>query len=231
MRRQSTLLTIVILAGLMLAACTATTADDDAGDDATDPAPVETPTATAEPGPADDQVAVDDEAADDAVVGEDDEGAPEDDESPLAPDDFWLVGASGEQFGWPISYFWTEEDLGIEITGHYVPLHDEPLAVEQGETLTMRADHESDLPEEIVVRVFSRDDVTVEEQATRWGTQDAYFVDAEPVLEEEVTPDSMEWTVDLDSGEYFVVIETTWPTPEEYPLQIYADFWYWIEVG
>jgi hypothetical protein len=229
---------MLIIAGLTIAGC-GLFSDDENGDDA-----VETPTVVVTP----DERTADDDVSDPTPVPDaDDQATPEvdenseatpdpdtgADETPVEPDEFRLVSAAGEQAGKPRSYFWADaqELVALEMDGHYIPLQDEPLAVESGEELGLEAEQDDLFPEEIHISVYPREGNFEENVGTRDGYMDAFYPHTEPVLTDTIDPENPLWIADLEPGEYFVLIETHWPTPEGWPKDRWAEYGYWLLVG
>jgi hypothetical protein len=231
LRRFVFTLSILMIAAIMFAACSTRSASDDAGDDST-VAVTETPVdaiddAEATPEAADD--AADDQEADDDPVRRLEELERD---TPIAPEEFYMISSAGQQTGWPRTYFWSdpEEIVAIEMQGYYVPLHDEPLVVEPGETLSFEWERDDIDPESISIRVYPREENFEEDVATRDGDSDAFAPNTDPLTTEEIDAVDAEWTVDLEEGEYFLLVDTGWPTPEGWPREREAQFAFWIIV-
>lgn len=227
-RRLLIQIALLALAAVVLAACTQREADDAAPDDdevaeaTATVSPTETPeveTATETP-----------DASDDSDPIRDLEEYARD--TPIEPEGFYLESETGEQTGWPRNFFWSdpEEIAAVEMQGNFLPLHDDPLAVTAGESLTLSWERDDIDPEEIAVNVYEREGNFEEDVETRDGLSDAFFPRTDPIDTVEVDPDEANWEVDLDAGEYFLLVDTVWPTPEGWPRDRSAQFGFWIVV-
>ena len=235
MSRTTIYLALLTVFLLVIAACTTGADDDDQAD--VEPTPTEIVDNDTDNG---DEAPVDDAATDEETAPNDEEV---DDvvsqleeyerDEPIEPDQLTLFAESGEQIGWPRNYFWSdpEEIIAMEIQGHFVPLHEEPLQVEPGETLTMEAEQEDLVPNEISIEVYTREDNFEESVGTRDGESDAFYPHTDPIHTEEIDAKAPEWTIDLDEGEYFLLVDTVWPTPDGWPQRRTVQYAFWISVG
>lgn len=207
---------MLIISSLLIAACASSSDDNDEPDATATPESVQ-PTSTpdnAEPNP-------------DETEESDDQAEEEAEETPagrrgLTPYAVTLSGESGEQTGQIGPHFWTDDEamLAGEAAGGFYERHEEPMTVENGEELAIEVD-EDDFPTEITVDVYE----PVEPERA-----DLVSLPDEPLQSDELDVESGTWTVDLEPGEYYVVLQTTWPTDEMWDRMREVAYRFWIQV-
>jgi hypothetical protein len=238
LKRVFQLGTLLIILMLALAACASDddAASDDAGDDV-DPAPTEAPVDTDDEATDDvavaddtaaDDTAVDDAAADDTeATGDDEDAEPaEGDAEPITLDPPTIVfSADGdEQEGSVGAFFWIHDASGLaaEAGQAYFEVPDEPLTVAEGDEIAIEIDFEDYDPYEMHVRVFDADEGEMDENRVT--------IDWEPVEEIELDEGADAWTADLEPGEYYIVLNTLWPTEGDWHRDQEVDYRFYISV-
>lgn len=226
-RRSGLIVIFVMIAGLVLAACNVSSTSDDVDDDA-----AETPVATESSTPAATETSEEDdpeaEETPSATAVSDDEADPEAEETAepwrLEPDALLLMADSGEQRGVIGAFFWVDDTTLLALEGGpgYYERQDEPLDVEAGETIEFQITTDK-LPDFYEISVFEPNEETTEGNRVVLGN--------EPILTEELDVDDPAWTVDLEPGEYYLQVSTTWPTDEEmWHTEQNSQYRYWINV-
>lgn len=226
-RRSGLILIFVMIAGLVLAACNVSSTSDDADDDVD-----ETPVATETPTPAVTETSEDDdpdaEETPAATAVADDEADPEAEETAepwrLEPDPLLMIAESGEQRGVVGAFFWVDDTTLLALEGGpgYYERQEEPLEVEADETLEFQITTDK-LPDFYEISVFEPNEDTTEGNRVVLGN--------EPILTEELDVDEPTWAADLEPGDYYVQVSTTWPTDDEmWHTAQHSQYRYWITV-
>lgn len=228
--------TLLVILMLALAACSS---DDDDASDASDDvdatpteAPAETPAETdntaADDEATEDETPTDAAAADDADPATDDEDAEpaEGEEEPITLDPPTIVLATGddEQEGSVGAFFWIHDPTGLaaEAGQAYFEVPEEPLAVSAGDEIDIQTDFEDYLPYETNVMVYDVDEGEMDENRIT--------IDWEPVETIELGEDAESWTADLEPGEYYIVLNTLWPTEGDWHRDQEVDYRFYISV-
>ncbi len=233
LKRVFQLGTLLIILMLALAACTSDddAASDDASDDVeatTTEAPVETDDEAADEVAVADDTAADDAAADDAEATADDEDAApaedEDDPITLDPPTILLVTDDDEQEGSVGAFFWIHDRTGLaaEAGQAYFEVPEESLVVASGDEVTIEVDFEDYLPHETNVMAYDTDEGEMDE--------DRVTIDWEPVETFELGEDAESWTADLEPGDYYIVLNTIWPTEGDWHRDQEVDYRFFITI-
>lgn len=248
MNRRALILTLILSALLALAACTTT--DDDATDDAPDEEPTPTEALTDDTAAQDDDTAAtdDDAATTDADTDMTDDTDPATDDNDVAdiddqealeeaiaegdislypPDGFLNVGDGEEHESAWGAYFWVHDPTGlaVEVTPPFFEFDEfEPAAVSSGDEIEFSFDFEDYDPEQMTVKVYDLDDAGEIED-------NQVLISWEPIEEHELDEGEFTWTADLDAGEYFIVVNTIWPTDmDAWHRAQEVDYRWWVEV-
>ena len=244
MNRRAFVFAFLFSALLALAACTTT--DDDATDDVPDEEPTPTEAVSDDTAAADDDVATDDEAtdaADDAEPAADDvardddadleefddeeelQEALEEGEVSLEPPVGFLHADDEEYESVWGAWFWVHDPTGLaaEVTPPYFEFDEvDQAVVEDGEEIEFSFDFDDYDPEQMTVKVYELED-EYEDNRT--------LIDWEPMEEHELDEGEFSWTVDLDAGEYIIVVNTIWPTDmDAWHREQEVDYRWWVEV-
>jgi hypothetical protein len=231
------MLIALLAAGMMiLAACNiSSTSDNDDDAEEETPAAVESPTAEptepSEPDatsePTEDPAGEDEESSTPTEVADAD-STPEAEETAepwrLEPDPLLLIAESGEQRGEIGAFFWVDDTtlLALEGGAGYYERQDEPLEIEAGETLTWEITTEK-IPDSYALAVFEPNEETTEGNRVVLGN--------EPILEEDLDDEEPSWEVDLEPGDYYLQVSTTWPTDDElWHTDQNSRYRYWVTV-
>ncbi|MEX2426600.1 MAG: hypothetical protein WD401_07540 [Thermomicrobiaceae bacterium] len=232
MKRSILMLTTFLIAGLLLAACEISSTDDDDADDAAEETPVATETAPAEDpteeptsDPTEEESEDGEAESDDSTPEPDEEAGDEDNEQiSLTPPGISLIAESGEQVGQVGPHFWIHEASGLagEAEGGAFQLQEEPLVVQNGETVTIESDEEDYYPHTISAIVYPGE-AEPEGQTVPLGS--------EPVDEIELDAEEGAWEVDLEADTYYIEIVTEWPTENDaFDRDKEATYRFWVTV-
>lgn len=231
MLRRNLLFALALLLTLTLAACSGSSAGT-----ATPQAPTATPTAEATP-------SVTPEATLEATPSGTPAGIL------LAPPDFTLTAAAGEQPSSRGSFYWMlDNGLAAELNYHGFEIHPSTLEVQPGETLTF-APNDGHVPATLELAIFPEEGntgpITPEILAaeagatptttatpTPAGGEEVLFFrpKTDPVKTAELQGDDMTWTVDLEPGTYFIRIKGTWPNPVVPEKERWGEFAFTVQV-
>lgn len=234
MKRSILTLTTFLIAGLLLTACDiSSTSDDDTGEQASETPTVaetaETEEPTAESTPESTSEPTGDAGENDTATAEPGDPDENGDDSPsesvsLTPFGISIVAESGEQVGQIGPHFWihTASGLAGEAAGGGYRLQDEPLVVENGETVTIESEEDGEYPHTIEVRTYPGE--TEPEGPT-------VSLGMEPDEEFELDVEAGTWEVDLEAGTYYVELNALWPTEVTvYERDKESIYRFWITV-
>jgi hypothetical protein len=232
LKRVFQLGTLLVILMLALAACAS---DDDAASDVSDDVdatPTEAPAET-DDAVTDEEATVDDTASDDATVDDADPATDDEDAEPaegdaepitLDPPTILFVTDDGEQEGSVGAFFWIHDPTGLaaEAGQAYFEVPDEPLVVSEGDEVEIQTDFEDYLPYETNVMVYDVDEGEMDENRVT--------IDWEPIETFELGEDAESWTADLEPGEYYIVLNTLWPTEGDWHRDQEVDYRFFISV-
>jgi hypothetical protein len=219
---------LIMLSGLMLAACATTSTTDDT-DDAAEETPIATEPATPAPEPTEvqdtdtEEAPTPDQASDDADDALDpDEGTDDVDPVSLTPTAMFLEAPEGSQEGRVGPHFWVHEATGLagEASGGSYELQDEPIRISSGEEVRFESE-DDDFPHTLGVTIYPGEEDPEERVLP---------IDMDPIDEQELDADDAVWTVELDEGAYYVELATVWDTPEMFNREKESIYRFWIVV-